>query len=286
MEDDAPRSDRDPVEPDPVERLRALEEEMLRLKEQLSPRDDAPEAEAEPEPEVVEPEPLPDPEKVAEAEDLVRRAMLAKRRSQKDEAAALFKQAEAVAPNAPAVLEAVGDDLVERGQIKAAIETYARAIKYSPSNVGLERKHANLVLRLTGAATIEQQLRGGLSEAAPDSVASGKVAVFLSVFVPGLGQMVTNRLNLGITMLALWVVAWIPALTIRDSKGVRAISNLPDLISGRGADVSALVMVGLGVALITHFASVAEAATKVPKKSSGPKPMIERPRPPVDLPFE
>lgn len=295
MEDDATRPEPGGVDPnDAAERLRQLEEEMQRLKEQLGaggpaaeePVAPAAEAEAASEAPESEAEATADPAAIAEAEDLVRRAMVAKRRGQKEEASSLFKEAEAKAPNAPAVLEALGDDLSERGQTKQAMEVYARAIKVSPGNVGLERKHANLALRLSGALTIEEQLRSGLSEGTPDSVASAKVAVLLSVFIPGLGQMVTNRIGLGITLLALWIAGWIPALTVTDAAGHRAISNLPGMLMGRGgADVPALVLLGAGLAILVHLSSIAEASMHVPK-GAGRRPPVDRPKPPVDLPFE
>ncbi|MCO5295423.1 MAG: hypothetical protein M9921_01055 [Fimbriimonadaceae bacterium] len=288
MEDDATRPESGGLEPglDPAERLRQLEAEMQRLKEALGAQEAA-SAPNPDEPESEEAETEQDPVKLAEAEDLVRRAMVAKRRGQKEEATSLFKAAEAVAPHAPAVLEALGDDLSERGQTKQAIAVYARAIKASPGNIGLERKHANLALRLSGALTVEEQLRSGLSEGAPDSVASAKVAVLLSVLIPGLGQMVTNRVGLGITMLALWIFGWVPALTVTDAAGHRAFSNLPGMLMGRsGADVPVLVLLGVGVAVLVHLSSIAEASMHVPKGTKGRRQPVDRPKPPVDLPFE
>lgn len=299
MEDDATRPERERLEPsDAAERLRQLELEMNRLKEELASQGgvgaEPPAAQGEsvsgpetpPSEDALEESQPPDPVRLAQADDLVRRAMVAKRRGQKAEATSLLNEAETVAPGAASVLEALGDDLSERGQTKAAMAVYARAIGASPGNIGLERKHATLALRLSGAMTVEEQLRSGLGDGAPDSVASGKIAVFLSVFVPGLGQMVTNRVGLGVTMLVVWIAGWIPALTITDAQGRRAISNLPNMLMGRSAEVPVLVLLGVGVAILVHLASIAEASMQVPKSTRVGKSPVERPKPPVDLPFE
>lgn len=297
MEDDATRPERERLEPsDAAERLRQLELEMNRLKEELASQGgaEAPASQAEsvsgPETpaseEVFEEPPPPDSVQLAQADDLVRRAMVAKRRGQKEEATSLLNQAETIAPGAASVLEALGDDLSERGQTKAAMAAYARAIKASPGNIGLERKHATLALRLSGAMTVEEQLRSGLGERAPDSVANGCLGVLASVVAPGMGQMLTGRMRLGATMLAIWVAGWVPALMSMDSKGDRALSNLPKLLMGQQGEIPTIALLGIGVAVIAHVASIFEAASKVPKGVKGPKPPIAHPKPPMDLPFE
>ncbi len=284
MEDDAQGPESGGLDPsqDPVERLRQLEEEMLRLRKQLQP-EVVPEepADAPAEDVVEELLPLPTPEQLAAADDLIRQAMVAKRRGLKEQSSRLMAEAEAAAPGAPTVLEAIGDDLAERGQTKAALKAYARAIKCGPGNVGLERKHAQLVFKVANAGSIEQQLQAGLggSSAGPDSIASAKAAFWLSLFVPGLGQMVTSRLGLGAAMLGSWLVGWIVALLIPDGLG-----KLRDLYFGRGADFNAFVFFPLALAAAAHLWSIFEASSKVPKGPKPPPP--SRPTPPVDMPFE
>lgn len=289
MEDDAQGPQPGGLDPtqDPVERLRQLEEEMLRLKQQLEPEQpvavpsDAPVEEEDPI-ETVESVEVPcTPEQLAKADDLIRQAMVVRRRGLKDEAAKLMAQAEAAAPGAPTVLEAIGDDLAERGQTKPALEAYGRAMKAAPGNVALERKHANLVFKIANAGSIEHQLQAGLGSTAagPDSVASAKAALWLSLLLPGLGQMVTSRLTLGIMMLGGWLTGWIVALLIPDG-----LNKLSELFAGKGSDFNTFVFFPLGVAAAMHLWSIFEAAAKVPKGPKAPPP--PRPKPPVDMPFE
>ena len=289
MEDDAQGPQPGGLDPsqDPVERLRQLEEEMLRLKQQLQPEEpdallEATSPEEESPIETVEVvESPPTPEQLATAEDLIRQAMLARRRGLKDVAAKLMSEAEAAAPGAPAVLEAIGDDLAERGQTKPALEAYGRAMKAAPGNVALERKHAQLVFKVANAGSIEHQLQAGLGTVAagPDSVASAKAALWLSLFLPGLGQMVTNRLTLGLTMLGGWLGGWIFAILIPDG-----LSKFRELFTGKGSDFNSFVFFPVGLATAMHFWSIFEAASKVPKGPRLPPP--PRPTPPVDMPFE
>ncbi len=75
--------------------------------------------------------PLPSPEQADKAEQLIRQSMLEKRRGNKVEATDLLKKAVEAAPGSPTVLEALGDDYVERRMMKEAREVYKRTLQSS-----------------------------------------------------------------------------------------------------------------------------------------------------------
>src|SRR5579859_7843041 len=69
------------------------------------------------------------PDQLTKADQLIRQARVEKMRNNSARALALMKEAAEVAPSAPAVLEAYGDDLAERRQFKEAMATYKLALK-------------------------------------------------------------------------------------------------------------------------------------------------------------
>jgi len=146
--------------------------------------------------ETFEPDP---PEKVAEAENLLRQANLAKVRKQGAVADRLLKEAAEVAPNSAAVLEAIGDDFAARNQFRRAKEMYSKAHKINPTNPVIENKYAETVLR------VDLHIDPLTFEANSGSFASGKSASILSFIVPGLGQIVLEKYVLGAFMFTMWI---------------------------------------------------------------------------------
>lgn len=249
----------------------ALQSRIDELEAQIPPE---PEPESIPAP-AKEPPPPPTPEEAEKAERLIRHAMLEKQRGNKAAVTKLLEEAVAVAPGAPATLEALGDDFAERRRVKEAIEYYKQAIALDPKNVGLEKKHAMLVFNVGAAGSIEDQLRANLSESVlltrGDAVASYGVAKLLSYFFPGLGHILLGRPTMGFGLLAGWVVClvWIGIVQITSGgKGHLSSGVYPPAI------IAALILI---VAVGTLGADRAAARAKA-------KP--QRPRPPVDLPFD
>ena len=216
----------------------------------------------------------PTPEQIERSERLVRQAMLEKQRGNKAAVTKLLEEAVAVAPGAPATLEALGDDFAERGRAKEGLECYTRAMKLDPKNVGLETKHATLALNVGMAGSIEDQLRANLSDSVflnrGDAVASYGTAKMLSFFFPGLGHLVLGRTAMGLGLLGSWVacIVWIGIVQIA-AGGQGKLSN----------GVIPPVLIGLIVLIVA-------VATLGSDGSSRNKKPPTRPRPPVDLPFE
>jgi tetratricopeptide (TPR) repeat protein len=276
LEDDAARPEPTvgsaPADPELISRLQRLEEEAAALREKLQdPTAEGDSAEKPPEPEE---ELVPaTPEQLAAAENLIRQARLARSRGQSAQASEFLKQAEAVAPTAPTVLEFIGDDYAERGQMKQAREAYRKAVKLAPKNVAIERKFAEAVLRGTSYGSPELF-------ADYEVTANAKIALVLTIILPGLGQIVTAEVVKGASILLVWGACWMWALLTPGG-----IKGLLDTVFARGnpGDFHAIILFPLAIATIVHIGAIFDCAMKA-KHSDRPK--ISHPVPPDSRPFE
>lgn len=226
--------------------------------------------------------PPPTALQIEQAEKLIRQSMLEKKRGNAPGATDLLKKAVEAAPGSSVVLEALGDDLSERKLTKQAREVYKRAMKLDPKNVGLERKYAMIVL--TGAPTmsVENMMRYGDSIflTGSDNVAGLTAAKFLSAFLPGCGQLVLGRTAKGAILFGFWVICigllafWNKDFEIL-SKYARGAGPAPNwrvlipIIAGASVWVTAMADL---------FSGQSKSVSRHEK--------LERPKPPVDLPFE
>jgi len=226
--------------------------------------------------------PPPTPEQTEAAEKLIRQSMLEKRRGNTIGATDLMKKAADAAPGSAVVLEALGDDLMERKLTKQARDVYRRASKLDPKNVGVERKYAELVLHGTTLGSVEDMMRYGdsLFLTGGDNVAGLTAAKFLSVFIPGCGQMVIGRTTKGAVLLGCWIVC----------VGLFALMNkdflvLAKYIRGVGGAPNWRVLVPIIAGVSVWFAAMADLFSGQ-SKTVARHSKVERPKPPVDLPFE
>ena len=241
--------------------------------------------EAEAVPEIQEPEVPPAPPTPAQAEQaerLVRQAMLEKQRGNKAAVTKLLEEAVAVAPGAPATLEALGDDFAERKRTQDALDCYKRAMALDPKNVGLEKKHANLVFRVGSAGSLDQQMRANLGDplllTGGDHVANLGVARILSFFVPGAGHLLLGRNAAGFTMLAVYILCWIWLFVQKED-----VAGLVRMILGGRGNFGVGIFPPLFIAIITMFVAVGSLGSER-KSARAVKPT--RPTPPVNLPFD
>jgi len=229
--------------------------------------------------------PLPSAAESEKAEKLIKQSMLEKRRGNAIGATDLLKKAAEAAPGSPVVLEALADDLLERKLTKQARETYKRALQLDPKNVGLERKYAQTVLQTTMTMSVEDQLRYGMSDSlfitGEDNVAGLKAATFLSALLPGLGQMVVGRTTKGILLMTGWILCiGLFALWNKD------FEILAKFVRGAGPSPNWRVLIPIiGMASI-WITAIADLMSGSKPPGRGPKSKIERPKPPVDLPFD
>ncbi len=152
--------------------------------------------------------PRPTPAQLGEADNLIKRSMLEKRRGNNRLAGDLLRQAADVAPGSPTVLEALGDDIMERGQPKPAAEIYWKALRIQPNNPSLERKYAIAVGRSKAAMTVEEALQASLGDgplSAADA-ANQRIASIFSFFIPGGGQIVLGDYVKGGAYFAGWLI--------------------------------------------------------------------------------
>ncbi|HXH60637.1 MAG TPA: hypothetical protein VNI20_04700 [Fimbriimonadaceae bacterium] len=153
------------------------------MEEQDRPEPEQPKPEKAPEPELP---PKPTPEQLEEADRLIQEASLARIRGQGSVAERLLKQASEVAPGSAALQVALGDELWKRSQYSKARDAYRMAHRIEPNNIAYETKWAESIV---GSAGDPLSLTS-LSE----TYANAKAAAVLSFFIPGLGQIVSNKI--------------------------------------------------------------------------------------------
>ena len=221
-------------------------------------------------PDQIEP---PTPEQQETADRLIQQARVEKIRGNKAEVQRLLEQAASTAPGSAIVLEMVGDDYAERKQLAKAAAYYRRAAKIDPKNVNIERK---LALAALGVSDGTGQLSPGLDDSAIP-MASRNAAIWLSLFLPGLGHLVLGQKSKGILILAVWCVclAWV----ILMGGDVAKVGSA--LVGGR-SQANWIVVVPLLVMMLTFVGAMMDL--RGPKETV--RQPVARPRPPVDLPFE
>lgn len=231
------------------------------------------------EPEVVEQEP-PSPEAVEAAVRLLREARVEKMRGNHVKTKALMDQALSLAGNSSVVLEAQGDALAEASRFEEARDAYERAHKLDPTNVPLERKFAEAVLKCAAMGDIENQLRLALSDSLLptdiDSTASIKTALCLNVLLPGAGTLVLGQTVRGGILLGSWILVMIWTAVMSED-----FMKLVGYLTGKPTSPHMLVMVPLLLGLIIEVIGVV-SLPKIPRE----KKAIVHPQPPADLPFE
>jgi tetratricopeptide (TPR) repeat protein len=231
----------------------------------------------------------PSPAELEKADVFVRQARVEKMRGNAARATELLKEAAQTAPNSPALHEALGDDLMERRQIKAAKDAYARAIKLDPKNVGLERKYAEIVLRTATLGSLEDQMRANLSDSpfltSEDTLANAGWVTFLSLFVPGSGHLVLGRTVAGIVIMVSWIamIFWI-FLMQKDVLGLLAMVGIRPS-NGASKPGSLTVLFPIFVAAALHLTAIFQCAALAKGKSRGGR-SVSRPLPPVDMKFD
>lgn len=221
-----------------------------------------------------------DTAKVEQAEESLRNANLANIRKDRAGAKVHYKRALELAPNTPSVLEAVADDLRERKFFKPAQMLYKRAVEIDPSNARIESKLGECALQVMSTSDPMAMLSG--MDGDPNMVVNANAAVILSVLLPGLGQMVSGRVALGIGFMVVWVSSWVWAIAIPN--GISGLlSGMGLTLTQGGAPFNSTVLFPLGIAAFTHLVAIFEAAGRA--KRHVPK-RVEKPIPPSDLPYE
>lgn len=221
------------------------------------------------------PEP-PTPEQMDAAEKLIQQARVEKMRGNRVQVQTLLEQAAREAPGSPSVLEMIGDDFAERKQLGKALAYYRRAAKLDLKNVNLERKVAMSALGVDASGASANPMTGLDDSAIP--MASRRAALILSVFFPGLGHIVAGKTTRGWVTLAVWCacLAWVILMG-------GDVAKLGAIIAGGASKPNYLVVVPILVMVVTFFWTIADLSGGKEESIRLPS---ERPRPPVNLPFE
>lgn len=232
-----------------------------------------------PEPGGVAPSPpvlrAPTPQEQEEAERLIREGVIARRRGDLATATARFEAAVKVAPGSPDVVVVLAEDWIERRQWRKAKELLEAGLQVSPDHRRLGELHAEAVYAL---------LSGDFDFTRPiadvESVANTKAATLLSALIPGLGQLVNGRTQIGAIMLAGWLICGILLFLIPNGA-----SGLLALVTGSRGGTQFN-----GLALLPLFGSIGFLLWSVidAQRTGAPvtKSKIVRPTPPVDKDFE
>lgn len=195
------------------------------------------------------------------------RARVHLKRGEKDAALQLVEGLREKYPDHPDAKEAYADVLVGIGRKQEAIQVLKEIIDAHPGRVETERRHAYLVFGLHQHEFEQYGLMLESQEGALGPRSSG-TAAFLGLLFPGLGQVYVGQLVRGIVYAALAVLGFVLIFSI----GVG-----PSGLNGTGISI----IVGLAVVWIVGILDAAVSA----KGGSEVTPK-ERPKPPVDLPFE
>jgi TM2 domain-containing membrane protein YozV len=206
-----------------------------------------------------------------EIQSRLRKARVMSQRGDSTGAGAVLESILAEFPNHPEALLLRAKSLEENGKIRDARDLLAEVIKAGMAPISLERKHAELVLKV---ATRDNIVNAALSDdftslLNPDGVKrSPGTAAFFSMLLPGFGQLYNGEVMKGIIFMVAAVLCWIGLLVL--GIGSRTVTPWfwPSLI-------------GLGV---VYVGSIIDASLKAGSGGRVAKP--ERPRPPVDKPFE
>jgi len=145
-----------------------------------------------------------------EVERLLRQAHLQQLRGQLEEASASVQQALELMPDDASVWEMLGDLRQQAGDMQGAHDAYKRAHELAPENAAIERKYAQIVLRITTQQEQfqlwQQALEGKLSEAETGVPRRPGLAFLLSFVMPGLGQIYNGQLIKGGILLGITLI--------------------------------------------------------------------------------
>ena len=209
-----------------------------------------------------------------QADNLLRQAHVSKMRGEGERSSHLIAEVYQQAPNyAPAVLGYV-DELLVRGKAGDAVRILEEAIATSPPSLQLDDKRAELILRTRFRESDYYDPAD-----AKANYASAKIAVMLSVFVPGLGHIALEKYNRGAVIMAGWLLGVGGIFLVPGgAKGFEGLMNPKAHVP-----FNPLVLLPMAIAVVAFAVGITETSQEA-KKSTTIRP--DRPVPPVDKPFE
>ncbi len=218
--------------------------------------------------------PEPDLKGSEAAERLVRQARLAQTRGQSQAAADLYRQAAAAAPEDASLLATVGEGLLELRRVQEAKRILESAKALAPDDANVERAFAKAVL-----AAAAGEWGAFPSDAHGLDYASAKSATVLTLLVPGLGQLVVGQTSKGLLLGGGWLLCLVAAVLLPNG-----VSGLLRMAMGQlSAPLNLAVLLPLAGMFVFWLVAVYDMNAQARKARPDRR---ERPKPPVDLPFE
>lgn len=202
-------------------------------------------------------------------EQLIRDAKIAAMRGDIKQEMALIEEALTLAPNSPGVLEAKGDALLKAGRKAEAEQAYHAGLEIAPGHNNLEAKYAEIVLGKV-VLSPEEMLSNDVG-----AYANSKIAVLISVIIPGLGHIILGQTVKGACYLGGFVLAIVLCGTLGGFEAFMSLFRSFQDLSGLGL---ALLAGTFLFYMIIQFDVASVAKRMVPSR-------IDRPVPPVDKPF-
>lgn len=220
----------------------------------------------------------------AEVEKEIRLARAHIAGDRKPAARDILTKLEEAAPNNIDVLELKADLLILNRDYVNAKPILQRALKLDPKNVTIEKKLAEVSFRFATIGSVDDQLRAGLGDSPfltdGDMKASATAATVCSVLLPGLGHLVVGWTTKGVVYLVVWLATIIPFSIMLGNQLSEIHGNMHNFNPS-------MPMIVLGfLAGMCYFVALFECAALGKGKSGGKRPPVDRPKPPVDLPFE
>jgi hypothetical protein len=204
------------------------------------------------------------PQTQSRVEQLLRDAYLLRMRQQWGAAEELCRQALELAPEDVQGLELLGDLLTEKGSEAQALETYRKAFELQPLKASLEEKIARAVLRK--AEEERERLEAQLLIAKPASAKQRKrnqtVAILISLFCPGGGQMFNGQYVKG----GIFLVFGLLALGFGGPECMKMLLAMAGGLPRGEEPNGALAALGMVGALI-WFASLLDASAQAGKSA-------------------
>jgi tetratricopeptide (TPR) repeat protein len=201
----------------------------------------------------------------------------------KQEAKTLLEKLSAESPNNAEVLELRADLLIINKNFEEATKLLKTARKLSPENKVIERKLAEAALKSTSFGSLEDQLRAAESDlpilGEGDITATATAATVLSLILPGSGHIVIRKMTKGMT----YMITWLLLMGYLLWEGT-IFKGLVGFIAGRDTNFSMGPIFCAFIAVGIHLIAIMECAAI--SKRTGPRIIVEKPKPPVDLPFE
>lgn len=219
-------------------------------------------------------------EEAAEVEAIVRNLQVAVMREDDPACQRLIESGLAIDPTSWRILTVQGDRLVKARKYGEAVKVYTRALRYSPRNLALERKHADAIFRSKATVSIEDQIRlaAGESLFAPpdDDLSRRKVATLLNAVLPGAGHLYLGNTAKGLWLAGAWLVCALWLLLLRTD----LTATIRFIAGGNGKDINPTVILPALASLCIYIVSLVGTRGKARRQE------VHHPVPPVNLPFD